>query len=132
MELLDGDEPRQRLTKGLGFSKRDRDENIGRIAFVAKLITRVASIAIVAAISPYREARRRARAEIGNDEPPANPDITVHTDGEPREESTRRILGSLVFSDRIPHDVVTRITEYEGDPRGDQQASIPRPPQWVI
>lgn len=66
VELLDGDEIRQRLCKGLGFTKRDRDDNIGRIAFVAKLITRVGGVAIAAAISPYREARKRARAEISN------------------------------------------------------------------
>ena len=64
-EILDGDEIRQRLTKGLGFSKEDRDENIRRIAYVSKLITRVGGVAIVAAISPYQELRDRARIEIG-------------------------------------------------------------------
>lgn len=66
VEVLDGDEIRQRLTKGLGFSKEDRDENIRRIAYVAKLLTRVGGITITAAISPFQEARERARAEIGN------------------------------------------------------------------
>jgi adenylyl-sulfate kinase len=66
VEVLDGDEVRQRLTKGLGFSKVDRDENIRRIAYVAKLLTRVGAVAIVAAVSPYREIRDEARAEIGN------------------------------------------------------------------
>ena len=66
VEVLDGDEIRQRLAKGLGFSKEDRDENIRRIAYVAKLLTRVGGVAITAAISPYRESRERARAEIGN------------------------------------------------------------------
>ncbi|MBI3989356.1 MAG: adenylyl-sulfate kinase [candidate division NC10 bacterium] len=66
VELLDGDEVRQRLTKGLGFSKEDRDENIRRIAYVAKLLTRVGAVAIVSAISPYRAIREEARAEIGN------------------------------------------------------------------
>lgn len=66
VELLDGDEVRQRLTKGLGFSKADRDENIRRIAYVAKLLTRTGAVSIVAAISPYREVREEARAEIGN------------------------------------------------------------------
>ena len=66
VEVLDGDEVRQRLAKGLGFSKEDRDENIRRIAYVAKLITRVGGVAIAAAISPFRESRERARAEIGN------------------------------------------------------------------
>ena len=65
-EVLDGDEVRQRLTKGLGFSKEERDENIKRIAYVSKLLTRVGGIAIVAAISPYQESREQARKEIGN------------------------------------------------------------------
>jgi adenylyl-sulfate kinase len=64
--ILDGDEVRQRLTKGLGFSKEDRDENIRRIAYVSKLLTRVGAVSIVAAISPYRDSRDRARTEIGN------------------------------------------------------------------
>ncbi len=66
VEVLDGDEIRQRLAKGLGFSKEDRDENVRRIAYVSKLLTRVGGVAITAAISPYRESRERARAEIGN------------------------------------------------------------------
>ncbi len=66
VEVLDGDEVRKRLTKGLGFSREDRDENIRRIAYVAKLLTRVGAVAITAAISPYQESRERARAEIGN------------------------------------------------------------------
>jgi adenylylsulfate kinase len=65
-EVLDGDEVRQRLTKGLGFTKEGRDENIRRIAYVAKLLTRVGGIAITAAISPYRELRDLARAEVGS------------------------------------------------------------------
>ncbi|MGB4780513.1 adenylyl-sulfate kinase [Candidatus Methylomirabilis sp.] len=65
VEILDGDEVRQRLTKGLGFSKEDRDENIRRIAFVAKLLSRNNVCAITAAISPYRSARDEAREEIG-------------------------------------------------------------------
>ena len=63
-EILDGDEIRKRLTKGLGFSKEDRDENIRRIAFVAKLLSRNGIIAITAAISPYRALREDARTEI--------------------------------------------------------------------
>jgi adenylyl-sulfate kinase len=66
VEVLDGDEVRQRLTKGLGFSREDRNENIRRIAYVAKLLTRVGGVAITAAISPYRELRDKARDEIVN------------------------------------------------------------------
>ena len=65
VELLDGDEVRKNLSQGLGFSKADRDANIQRIAFVAKLLSRNGVIAITAAISPYRETRERARQEIG-------------------------------------------------------------------
>lgn len=63
--VLDGDEVRLRLSKGLGFSKQDRDENIRRIAYVARLITQVGGVAITSAISPYSSIRREARAEIG-------------------------------------------------------------------
>ena len=66
VELLDGDEVRKNLSSGLGFSKEDRDANIRRIAYVAKLLSRNGVIAITAAISPYREIRDEARREIGN------------------------------------------------------------------
>ncbi len=66
VEVLDGDEVRTHLSKGLGFSKEDRDTNIKRIAFVSKLLTRNGVASISAAIAPYREARAWAREEIGN------------------------------------------------------------------
>lgn len=53
------------MTKGLGFSKEDRDENIRRIGFVAQLLTRHGVIVIVSAISPYREIRDEVRHKIG-------------------------------------------------------------------
>lgn len=65
LELLDGDIVRQNLTKGLGFSKEDRDENIRRIGFVAHLLTRNGVIVIVSAISPYREIRQEVSDRIG-------------------------------------------------------------------
>src|SRR6267378_1074490 len=61
VETLDGDEVRMHLSKGLGFSKEDRDTNIRRIGFVAKLIARSGGVAITAAISPYREVRDELR-----------------------------------------------------------------------
>ncbi len=64
-EVLDGDEVRNTLTKDLGFSREDRDENIRRIAWVAGVLARNGTVAIAAAISPYRAARDRARREIG-------------------------------------------------------------------
>ena len=66
VELLDGDLVRQNLSKGLGFSKEDRDINIRRIGFVADLLTRNGVTVLVAAISPYREARDEVRGQIGD------------------------------------------------------------------
>src|SRR5437879_587972 len=61
-ELLDGDEVRTHRSKGLGFSKEDRDTNIRRIGYVARLVARTGGVAITAAISPYREVRDEVRA----------------------------------------------------------------------
>ncbi|MBR8830170.1 MAG: putative adenylyl-sulfate kinase [Chroococcopsis gigantea SAG 12.99] len=66
IEVLDGDIVRTNLTKGLGFSKADRDENIRRIGFVANLLTRHNVIVLVSAISPYREIRDEVREKIGS------------------------------------------------------------------
>ena len=64
VEILDGDVVRENLSKGLGFSKEDRDINIRRIAFVAHLLQRNGVFVITAAISPYRAVREEARAMI--------------------------------------------------------------------
>ena len=66
LEVLDGDIIRTNLSKGLGFSKEDRDTNIRRIGFVCNLLTRNDVVAIVAAISPYREVREEVRNQIGS------------------------------------------------------------------
>ncbi|MEQ8754405.1 MAG: adenylyl-sulfate kinase [Coleofasciculus sp. G1-WW12-02] len=66
LEVLDGDIVRQNLTKGLGFSKEDRDENIRRIGFVSHLLTRNGVVVLVSAISPYREIREEVRQKIGD------------------------------------------------------------------
>ena len=65
-ELLDGDEVRTHLSRGLGFSKEDRDTNIRRIGYVARLVARSGGVAITAAISPYREIRDEVRAQTPN------------------------------------------------------------------
>ncbi len=65
VETLDGDVVRENLSKGLGFSKEDRDTNIRRIAFVADLLSRNGVAVITAAISPYREIRDEARELMG-------------------------------------------------------------------
>ena len=64
VEWLDGDEVREHLSKGLGFSKADRDTNIDRIGWVASRLTRHGAAVICSAISPYEEARSKARAMV--------------------------------------------------------------------
>jgi adenylyl-sulfate kinase len=66
VEWLDSDVVRQHLSKELGFTKADRDENVRRLGFVADLLTRNGVIALVAAISPYRAVRDEVRNRIGN------------------------------------------------------------------
>src|SRR3712207_6674342 len=66
LEVLDGDVVRENLSKGLGFSKEDRDTNVRRIAFVADLLSRNGVPVITAAISPYREIREEAREMMGD------------------------------------------------------------------
>ena len=66
VEILDGDVVRTNLSKGLGFSKEDRDTNIRRIGFVCNLLSRNGVFAIAAAISPYRAIRDEVRAAAGD------------------------------------------------------------------
>jgi ATP sulfurylase/adenylyl-sulfate kinase len=65
-ETLDGDEVRTHLSKGLGFSREDRDTNVRRIGFVARVVARNGGVAITAAISPYRKIRDEVRAQTPN------------------------------------------------------------------
>jgi len=69
VEVLDGDEIRTNLSKGLGFSKEDRDTNIRRIGYVCRLLSRNGVAAISAAISPYREVRDEVRRIVEADGP---------------------------------------------------------------
>jgi adenylylsulfate kinase len=85
VDHLDGDIVRTHLSKGLGFSKEDRDANIQRIGWVASRVARAGAAVIVSAISPYEEARRRARSVV---EPHA-PFIEVYV-ATPLEECARR------------------------------------------
>lgn len=66
VEVLDGDVVRENLSKGLGFSKEDRDTNIRRIGWVCEVLSRNGVVAIAAAISPYREIRDELRRKIEN------------------------------------------------------------------
>lgn len=65
VELLDGDVVRTNLSRGLGFSREDRDVNVLRIGFVAHLLSRNGVFAIVAAVSPYADTRKRVREQLG-------------------------------------------------------------------
>lgn len=65
VEVLDGDVVRTHLSKGLGFSREDRDTNIRRIGWVCEVLTRNDVVAIAAAISPFREVRDEVRARVG-------------------------------------------------------------------
>src|SRR5215207_5962678 len=67
VEVLDGDIVRTNLSKGLGFSREDRDTNVLRIGFVANLLTRNGVAVIVSAISPYEKVRDQVRRDIGDD-----------------------------------------------------------------
>lgn len=67
VEHLDGDIVRQDLTSDLGFSKQDRDENLKRISFVAKLLTRNEVIVLATFVSPYRDRRAKIKETIGKD-----------------------------------------------------------------
>jgi adenylylsulfate kinase len=86
VEILDGDIVRENLSKGLGFSKEDRDINIRRIGFVADLLTRNGVVVIVAAISPYREIRDEVRRSIGRF-------LEVHVDCSIDELTRRDVKG---------------------------------------
>jgi adenylyl-sulfate kinase len=65
-EVLDGDQVRKNLSKGLGFSREDRDSNVARIGVVCELLTRNGVVAIAACVSPYVEAREAVRRQVGD------------------------------------------------------------------
>ena len=89
LEILDGDVVRENLSKGLGFSKEDRDTNIRRIAFVADLLSRNGVPVITAAISPYAEIRDEARELMGDRF------VEVYVEGFGRHLRRARRQGSL-------------------------------------
>jgi adenylylsulfate kinase-like enzyme len=105
VEILDGDVVRTHLSKGLGFSREDRDTNIARIAFVAHLLQRNGVVVLVAAISPFRETREKARHLIGDFveftgisdpyEEPTAPELRIDTSRGSVDEGAGRILGKL-------------------------------------
>ncbi len=87
VEVLDGDVIRQNLSKGLGFSKEDRDTNVLRVGWVAQVLSRNGVAVIAALISPYRETRDQVRAQIPNF-------VEVFVDA-PLEEVIRRDVKGL-------------------------------------
>jgi adenylyl-sulfate kinase len=89
VEYLDGDTVRTHLSKGLGFSKEDRDTNIERIGWVASRLTRHGAAVIAAAISPYEETRRKARALVEE----FGPFVEVHVKASVEECARRDVKG---------------------------------------
>jgi adenylyl-sulfate kinase len=89
VEYLDGDVVRTRLSKGLGFSKEDRDTNIERIGWVAARLTRHGAAVIAAAISPYAETRQGARSMVE----PYGPFVEVHVSASVEECARRDVKG---------------------------------------
>ena len=96
VEVFDGDVVRENLSKGLGYSKEDRDTNIRRIGFVSNLLTRNGVATIVAAISPYREIRDETRENIGNFvEVYVNCPLDVLRDRDPKGLYARALAGEI-------------------------------------
>ena len=103
VELLDGDEVRTHLSKGLGFSKEDRDTNIRRIGWVARLLARNGVIAITAAISPYRDVREELRRQAAADG--GTPFIEVYADAPLAAVADRDVKGlyKRALAGELPH-----------------------------
>lgn len=101
-ELLDGDEVRTHLSKGLGFSKEDRDTNIRRIGWVARLLARNGVIAITAAISPYRDVREEVKRLAAED---GAPFIEVYADAPLAAVADRDVKGlyKKALAGELPH-----------------------------
>lgn len=102
VELLDGDEVRTHLSKGLTFSKEDRDINVRRIGYVARLLARHGVITLTAAISPYRDVRAEVRAEHDAEKVPF---IEVYTEASLEALSERDVKGlyKKALAGEIPH-----------------------------
>ena len=93
VQVLDGDDLRRNLNQGLGFSRADRDTNIRRIAYVAKLLADSGVVVVVAAISPYRSVRAEAREPLC--ERPRVRQRDVHVDSKPSQGGDALAEGEL-------------------------------------
>jgi adenylylsulfate kinase len=116
VEYLDGDVVRTHLSKGLGFSKEDRDTNIGRIGWVASRLTRAGVVTLVSAISPYIETRAAARVMVEE----YGPFIEVFVDTSVEECANRDVKGlyAKAFSGEIKE--FTGVSDpYEAPPSPD-------------
>jgi adenylylsulfate kinase len=116
VEYLDGDVVRTHLSKGLGFSKEDRDTNIGRIGWVASRFTRAGVVTLVSAISPYIETRDAARGLVEE----FGPFIEVFVDTSVEECANRDVKGlyAKAFSGEIKE--FTGVSDpYEAPPSPD-------------
>jgi adenylylsulfate kinase len=102
VELLDGDEVRTYLSKGLGFSKEDRDTNIRRIGYVARVVARHGTPVITAAISPYRETRNEVRQLAAQD---GITFIEIYAKASLEALTARDVKGlyKLALSGQVPH-----------------------------
>jgi adenylyl-sulfate kinase len=102
VEVLDGDEVRLHLSKGLGFSRDDRDTNVRRIGFVARLLARNGTATVTAAISPYADVRREVR-ELAERDGVAF--VEVHADAELDALAARDVKGLYrkAIAGEIPH-----------------------------
>ncbi|HEY8703293.1 MAG TPA: adenylyl-sulfate kinase [Gaiellaceae bacterium] len=101
VEVLDGDVIRTHLSQGLGYSKEDRDTNIARIGWVSSRLARAGAVVVVSAISPYEEARRRARALVEEAAPFV--EIYVATALDVCAERDPKGLYAKAFSGEIEH-----------------------------
>ena len=119
VEYLDGDTVRTHLSKGLGFSKEDRDAHVERLGWVASRITRHGGTVIVAAISPYEEARRKARALVEEHGPFV--EVYVRTS---LEECARRDVNGLYAK-----ALAGKIKGFTGV---DDPYELPRAPELVV
>ena len=124
LEILDGDIVRENLSKGLGFSKEDRDTNIRRIAFVADLLSRNGVPVITAAISPYAEIRNEARQLMGERFIEVYVKASVDTCAERLGRANRigQVLGRRIHADRVRCAAHTRQHEHRA-----QQCATPTP-----
>jgi adenylylsulfate kinase len=119
VEYLDGDTVRTHLSKGLGFSKEDRDTNIERIGWVASRLTRHGAAVLAAAISPYEEARQKARALVET----WGPFVEVHVSTSVEECARRDVNGLYAKAFR------GEITGFTGV---DDPYEVPTSPELVI